>query len=205
MFLTVFIFLFLACLDSFSSFYLSNQLKRVNHLADVISFYNAVNEYAVSQQAPALYQSENRALPKTSSFKQPNFLRNSFAVADQKPVTAKVLKGSQLQSILKNPLERSKFLIIDVRNPEEMKQVYLEGKDILNIPLGEESKWSKSVEKIERMDSTKPAIVVCATGFRSKIFASFMTRSGFKEVYMLDKGLGNYAATVDPSIIHQIK
>ena len=57
------------------------------------------------------------------------------------------------------------------------------GNDILSIPLGKEETWSEVVKKVELLNNNKPTIVVCTTGFRSKIFASFLTRSGFDKVY----------------------
>lgn len=56
------------------------------------------------------------------------------------------------------------------------------GNDIILIPLGIEDTWSEVVKKVETLDNRKPAIVVCATGFRSKIFSSFLSRSGFDKV-----------------------
>lgn len=56
------------------------------------------------------------------------------------------------------------------------------GSDVLAIPLGPEESWGEVVRTIEGLDPRRPAVVVCATGFRSKIFASFLTRSGFNKV-----------------------
>ena len=58
----------------------------------------------------------------------------------------------------------------------------IEGSDILNIPLGQQENWGNVVTEIEKLDVNKPVIIVCETGLRSKIFSSFLIRTGFKKV-----------------------
>ena len=113
--------------------------------------------------------------------------------------TQETMSGETFKKILDDARQRSKYYIIDVRNPEERRFLSLEGtvidlhishdevylylgEDVVNIPLGEEDTWAAVVQTVELLDNKKPAIVVCATGFRSKIFSSFLTRSGFQNV-----------------------
>jgi hypothetical protein len=38
-----------------------------------------------------------------------------------------VLNGKKFQDILRNPKERAKYNLIDIRSPEEMKLLYIDG------------------------------------------------------------------------------
>ena len=87
---------------------------------------------------------------------------------------------------------REEFVILDVREPNELKISQLEGN--INIPLGELQ------EKYLELDKEKDIIVVCRTGWRSANAVSFLKGKGFKKVENLDGGINLWADTVDHSI-----
>ncbi|MBS3117389.1 rhodanese-like domain-containing protein [Candidatus Woesearchaeota archaeon] len=87
---------------------------------------------------------------------------------------------------------REEFVILDVREPNELKISQLEGN--INIPLGELQ------EKYLELDKEKDIIVVCRTGWRSANAVSFLKEKGFKKVENLDGGINLWADTVDHSI-----
>lgn len=72
---------------------------------------------------------------------------------------------------------------------------------VIYLPLGEQENWEKLIRSIEKLDRSKPAIVICQTGVRSKIFASFLSRSGFPEVNILSGGLNSYYDEYEPLLI----
>src|SRR3989338_559928 len=87
---------------------------------------------------------------------------------------------------------REEFVILDVREPNELKISKIEGN--INIPLGELQ------EKYLELDKEKDIIVVCRTGWRSANAVSFLKEKGFKKVENLDGGINLWADTVDHSI-----
>lgn len=56
------------------------------------------------------------------------FVPSSLIISEVgKTATAKPISGAELKKILDNKNERSKYLIIDIRDPDERKLVYLNG------------------------------------------------------------------------------
>lgn len=76
--------------------------------------------------------------------------------------------------------------IIDVRQNAEVAGGMIDGAVQMDI--------SKPAfyEQIETLDKTKPVLVYCAAGGRSKTAQEIMEENGFKEVYNLKRGYGNW-------------
>jgi rhodanese-related sulfurtransferase/rubrerythrin len=78
----------------------------------------------------------------------------------------------------KNPDEYS---IVDVRQPGEFRQGHVPGAKL--IPLDD------LPEHLEELDPSKPTLVYCAAGVRSRAGASILTRAGFAEAYSMEGGI----------------
>jgi phage shock protein E len=66
-------------------------------------------------------------------------------------------------------------LLIDVRTPVEFAQGHIAG--ALNMPLGDLGKHAEGLK-----DKTKPLVVYCRSGARSRAARSILERSGFSQV-----------------------
>jgi len=71
--------------------------------------------------------------------------------------------------------------ILDVRTPDEYKQVRM--KNSVLIPVNDLEK------RVGEVPKTRPILVICAIGARSKTASDFLVSKGYKEVYHLNDGL----------------
>lgn len=73
--------------------------------------------------------------------------------------------------------------LIDVRTPEEFSVEHLENASNIN--------WNGNdfVEKVAKLDKSKPVFVYCKVGGRSSQAATKLSELGFKEIYNLDGGI----------------
>ena len=79
--------------------------------------------------------------------------------------------------------------LIDVRTAEEVANGAI--KNSINISIA-----SPNFEaQIKKLDNTKPIFVYCQGGGRSKKVAEIFHKLGFKTIYELDKGYGNWKNT----------
>ena len=76
------------------------------------------------------------------------------------------INGAQLKNILND----SNIVILDVRNPGEYRNGHIP--KAINIP------------------------VYCASGSRSIKAADFLSRNGFKKIYNLSRGISSYKGTL---------
>ena len=84
-----------------------------------------------------------------------------------------------------NPDEYS---IVDVRQPGEYRQGHLPGAKL--IPLDD------LPERLEELDPSKPTLVYCAAGVRSRAGASILTRAGFAEAYSMEGGIRSWKGLI---------
>jgi hydroxyacylglutathione hydrolase len=78
-------------------------------------------------------------------------------------------------------------LVIDVRNPSELESGRIEGS--ASIPL------SELIARIGEIPSDRPVVVHCASGYRSSVAASVLTRRGDSDVSDLIGGYEAWALT----------
>ena len=79
--------------------------------------------------------------------------------------------------------------LIDVRTPREFKKYRIAGAkniDYLNLSFHKE---------IKKLDTSKPVMVYCQSGYRSKIVLPKFCRVGFKTVYELNPGFSGWLKT----------
>lgn len=80
-------------------------------------------------------------------------------------------------------LQQKKGLILDVRTAGEYSRAHLAGSSLVDLSD------PKFVQKIEKMQKSRPVFVYCASGSRSAAAARQMARMGFAEVYNLQPGI----------------
>ncbi|MEE4165161.1 MAG: rhodanese-like domain-containing protein [Desulfocapsaceae bacterium] len=88
------------------------------------------------------------------------------------------VSGAEAQELMAN---RKDLLVIDVRTPQERRQVRLS--DSLFIPIGEVMRGRLAVPR------EQPVLVVCAVGGRSYVVGRALLAMGYHEVYNLDGGI----------------
>ena len=90
----------------------------------------------------------------------------------------KSISGVEAQGLIQ---QKKDLLVIDVRTPQERRQVRLP--DSLFIPIGDVMRGRLAVPK------EQPLLVVCAVGGRSYVVGKALLAMGHQEIYNLDGGI----------------
>ena len=83
-------------------------------------------------------------------------------------------------------------LLIDVRTSREFKKYHIEGAkniDFLSYDFKKE---------IKKLDKSRPVMVYCHSGYRSKMVLPVFRRAGFKNLYELDGGFMSWLKAGKP-------
>lgn len=92
------------------------------------------------------------------------------------------LSPSEFSSLL----DANNVCILDVREPEEIELSSISSS--LNVPFMEvELKLDLIRQEYEKTNS--PFVVICKSGVRSRIIASFLQELGFSNVFNLESGI----------------
>ncbi|MFO7245792.1 MAG: ubiquitin-like small modifier protein 1 [Thermaerobacter sp.] len=78
-------------------------------------------------------------------------------------------------------LEDGELLVVDVREPQEFRQIRIPGSR--SLPLG------SLAERASEIDPARPVVMVCTVGERSAAAVRALRRAGFANVYNLKGGL----------------
>lgn len=90
---------------------------------------------------------------------------------------------------LKEKINRNEdIIILDVREKVELVNEYAPLKGSINIPLRE---LSSSLSKLAKYKD-KEIIIICRSGYKSKLASKLLTKTGFKKVYILQGGISSY-------------
>lgn len=76
------------------------------------------------------------------------------------------------------------YTLLDVRQPWEYEEDHIPGAKL--VPLGDLK------EGTQNLDQTRPTLVYCAIGGRSRVAAQLLSGRGFQEVYNLSGGIKAY-------------
>lgn len=82
--------------------------------------------------------------------------------------------------------------VVDVRTPQEYADKHI--KDAVNINYNDDA----FIDKMEKLDKSKPVLVYCLSGGRSTKAASLISSKGYTQVYNLDGGLLAWTAAGEP-------
>ena len=112
-------------------------------------------------------------------------MKNLMIVAVMMLVTAALAVAAPSKDIsslqAKALLDKGGVFLLDVRTPEEFRQVRL--KDGVLIPVDQIERRLKEVPR------NRPIIVYCAVGSRSAAAASFLAEKGFRDVSNMKDGI----------------
>lgn len=95
------------------------------------------------------------------------------------------LSSDQLQEELKDP---SKHVLIDVREPGEVKQGYIPG--AVNIPL------STMGKRLAEIPKDRQILLYCRSGMRSKQAAKILRKHGISEIAHLRGGMMSWKGKI---------
>ena len=93
---------------------------------------------------------------------------------------------------LKEKLAVDDFILLDVRQPEEVALAALPR--AVNIPV------SELPQRVTELDQSKPVIAFCHHGVRSEMAARILLRSGFADVAHLAGGIDAWSTSIDPTV-----
>jgi len=86
----------------------------------------------------------------------------------------------------------TKFVLLDVRQPEEVSTAAIEG--ALCIPMNE------VMYRLDELDPAATVVVFCHLGGRSAHVSMMLQGRGFKDVRNMTGGIHAWAMSVDPSV-----
>ena len=101
------------------------------------------------------------------------------------------LTAPQLHTLLNAPGE-AKPLLLDVREPWEWQTAHIAGAQ--HVPMGQ------IPASAERLDRTRPTVIICHHGMRSLQVIAFLQRQGFDNLHNLQGGIDAWSREVDPQI-----
>jgi rhodanese-related sulfurtransferase len=96
---------------------------------------------------------------------------------------ATTVKSTEISGLLKKD---GKWVILDVRTPDEFKAGHLQG--AINIDI----RQTDALNKIDQLDHSAKYIVYCRTNHRSQVAVDHMVQSGFKVVYQMTDGFNGW-------------
>lgn len=85
-----------------------------------------------------------------------------------------------------------KFLLLDVREPNEYAFAHINGS--MHIPL------NQIPERIQELDNEQDIVVVCHHGMRSQQACLFLEQYGFNQLYNLKGGIDAWSVSCDPTV-----
>ena len=88
--------------------------------------------------------------------------------------------------------ERTAVTLLDVREPDEVAIAAVE--HALRIPMREVP------ARLAELDPSKPLVVMCHGGGRSRRVAEYLAQNGFGNVFNLTGGIDAWSREIDPSI-----
>ncbi len=102
------------------------------------------------------------------------------------------MREISVEDVAKRLREDSSFVLLDVREPDELATVKVEGARW--IPMRE------IPQRLGELDANAPIAVMCHHGGRSERVAGFLIARGFTDVANVEGGIDAYAERVDPSL-----
>lgn len=106
------------------------------------------------------------------------------------------IRPSQLQAWLQQVRVHGEPLVLDVREPMELRtaSIRADGFELLTIPMG------TLPARLHELDPQRPVACLCHHGSRSLQVANFLVARGFTEVANIAGGIHAWSMEVDPSV-----
>ena len=118
------------------------------------------------------------AAPQAALSAQPGPAGAELVASHQPALLFQTVSPAEAKQLIDS---RKDLLLADVRNPDELREGYIQGSTL--IPLWEIVKGRKSIPK------DRPILLICAVGGRSLGLGKLMSRYGWPEVYNLEGGI----------------
>jgi hydroxyacylglutathione hydrolase len=99
--------------------------------------------------------------------------------------------GTLSAFMLKSKLEKNEVLLLDVREPSEWKEGYIEGAERVFV--------GHLADRIGSLPRAKPVAVTCSVGNRASTGASILKRAGFENVYNVLGGMSAWTSLGYPT------
>lgn len=80
--------------------------------------------------------------------------------------------------------EEGSYTLLDVRQPAEYQRAHIPAAKLIPLP--------RLADEYDQLDPSKPVIVYCAMGGRSRVAAQMLAGQGFEEVYNLNGGINGW-------------
>ncbi|TMQ69668.1 MAG: molybdopterin-synthase adenylyltransferase MoeB [Candidatus Eisenbacteria bacterium] len=87
---------------------------------------------------------------------------------------------------------RGDLVLVDVREPHEHAIAHIEGARLM--PLG------TLPARVAELDSSRPIVIYCHHGQRSRVALDFMRRAGFAKIQHLRGGIDAWSREIDPTV-----
>ena len=107
------------------------------------------------------------------------------------------IDGARLEAMRS---ESPNLMLLDVREADEYEKGHLEGAMLVPRGILEAACDFKYPKRVQRLADARerPVVLYCATGGRSAMAAATLKAMGFKEVYSLAGGIGQWEAEKRP-------
>jgi len=98
------------------------------------------------------------------------------------------VKHISAEELNKKLVNKEKMLLLDVREPSELRSVIGALKGVMNIPSGQLAANLNRIEKYKE----KNIVVICHSGARAKGAAKLLSKNGFTNIDILSGGMMGY-------------
>jgi rhodanese-related sulfurtransferase/rubrerythrin len=100
--------------------------------------------------------------------------------ADKRAVEIKTMFPDEAKAYMDERKEGT-YTLLDVRQPGEYERAHLPGAFLIPLP--------RLADSLDQLDSSRPTIVYCAVGGRSRVATQLLMHQGFGEVYHIEGGI----------------
>ncbi|RPH32569.1 MAG: rhodanese-like domain-containing protein [Bacteroidales bacterium] len=108
----------------------------------------------------------------------------------------KSINVSKAYKIIKENINNSKFVILDVRKPDDFRKEHIA--NAINIDF----KSDNFSSKLDSLDKSKTYLINCYGGFRSKSTMGMMEKKGFAKLYNMKGGIIKWRAKKLPLVTY---
>jgi rhodanese-related sulfurtransferase len=88
--------------------------------------------------------------------------------------------------------KQSEVVLLDVREASELEIARID--EAIHIPMNEVP------ARLAELDESRPVVVICHSGARSRRVAEFLAAKGFETVFNLTGGIDAWSREIDPGI-----
>lgn len=92
------------------------------------------------------------------------------------------------------------FVWLDVREPQEYSQVYIDDARVVNVPLSDLAARQLVALPAAAQDKNTEIITFCHHGMRSAQVTAWLRQQGWTNVVNMANGIDAWAREIDPSV-----